>query len=78
MNKKIVISGVLGFIGMKVAKEYSDLGYHVIGIDTVDILANLPTPVHCNVYLDQLMFGDDELAERIAQTTNSELIHCRL
>ena len=33
MNKKILITGVAGFIGSKVAERFIDEGFHVYGVD---------------------------------------------
>ena len=33
VNKKILITGVAGFIGSKIASKFANSGYEVIGID---------------------------------------------
>ena len=44
MKKTILITGIAGFIGSKVAERFIDEGYHVVGIDdwSKGSLKNLP------------------------------------
>ena len=48
MKKKILITGVAGFIGSKLAKRFSEEGYNVFGIDDLSSgkLSNVPKNVN--------------------------------
>ena len=48
MKKLILITGVAGFIGSKVASRFIKEGFHVVGVDDLSNgkLKNIPTPMN--------------------------------
>jgi UDP-glucose-4-epimerase GalE len=72
MNKKVIITGAMGFIGSHTAKIFKESGYHVIGVDHK---ATIP---EASVYLDQ-WFNDDfvSITAAAAVINNVDaIVHC--
>ena len=72
MNKKVIITGAMGFIGGHTAKVFKEAGYHVIGVDHKD---TIPESAR---YLDQLLVDDFvRITAKAASINNVDaIIHC--
>jgi UDP-glucose-4-epimerase GalE len=72
MNKKVIITGAMGFIGSHTAKTFKQAGYHVIGIDLKDTIPQ------ATAYLDQLFVDDFVYITPDAAVVNDvdAIIHC--
>lgn len=72
MNKSVVITGAMGFIGGHTAKVFKQAGYHVVGVDRE---ATVPESAH---YIDQLLMDEFvDIAPLAALINQSDaIIHC--
>lgn len=72
MNKKIIITGAMGFIGSHTAKVFKEAGYHVIGVDQK---ATIP---ESSRYMDQLFIDNFVKITAAAAVINDvdAIIHC--
>jgi UDP-glucose 4-epimerase len=72
MNKRVIITGAMGFIGSHTAKTFKQAGYHVIGIDVKDTIPPAAA------YLDQLFAEDFVYITPDAAVINDvdAIIHC--
>lgn len=54
--KKVLVTGVSGFLGYNSAKFFIDKGFNVFGIDISDLPSNIPITFHkCKVIFDNLI-----------------------
>jgi UDP-glucose-4-epimerase GalE len=72
MNKRVIITGAMGFIGSHTAKIFKEAGYHVIGVDHAH---TIPPAAQ---YIDQLITDDFVKVTAVAATENNvdAIIHC--
>jgi len=72
MNKRVIITGAMGFIGSHTAKIFKEAGYHVIGVD------HAQTIPQASIYIDQLFTDDFVKITAAAATVNDvdAIIHC--
>ncbi len=61
--KKILVTGVAGFIGSKVAKKISETGCHVIGVD--DLSTGLSKNIPTNIEFIQLDLTDKKSVQQL-------------
>jgi len=72
MNKRVIITGAMGFIGSHTAKVFKESGYHVIGVDRD---RTIPQAAR---FLDQLFVDDfvDVTASVASINDVDAIIHC--
>jgi len=73
MNKTVIITGAMGFIGGHTAKVFKDAGYYVVGIDKSQ------TVLQSAYYLDELLVNDfvDGITVGAANIHQPDaIIHC--
>ncbi len=61
--KKILITGVAGFIGSRVAKKFADAGFHIVGVD--DLSTGLKKNIPANIEFIQLDLSDKNMITRL-------------
>ncbi|MHA3771977.1 NAD-dependent epimerase/dehydratase family protein [Verrucomicrobiota bacterium sgz303538] len=73
MNRTVLITGVAGFLGRTVAREFSRAGWHVLGVDdSAPENASLPTGARYH----RARLPHPSLAELIRETSPQACVHC--
>ena len=79
MSKKVLITGISGFIGRHLAKKLASIGYNVTGISTHPFIMDTVSVIQADILdakkIQEVCKGKDIIIHLAAVTTHDELVN---